>query len=243
VWDGQARSWRATYDDPCPACASLASAEMAMDEALVVALHRYQLDTGRYAQMTLDRYWPDPAYPSQARAKRAVEALVETWAGGDWSAGILLCSPHIGIGKTHLAIAAAREGVIIRRHRLDERLLAIWDMPSFVDAVRQTYDDGGTAKLIAGAQDPAILVLDDIGSEHVTPKARAWYQALMFRLINARWTASRATIATTNLDDEALWQWVGRRVYSRLLDLTGPPLQMHGQDHRLRAFSTPEATP
>ena len=210
-----------------------------MEEARAATLHRYKLDVGRYAHMTLDSYQPDARYPSQAAAKEAVEAMVATWTIGDWSAGILLASPDVGIGKTHLAIAAAREGVMLYHPDIGEQILAVWDMPSFVDAVRHTYDDGGTADLIASVQKPVILVLDDIGTEHVSKDSRSWYQGLMFQIVNARWLARRATIVTTNLNADDLWAWVGPRVFSRMIELTGVPLLMQGEDYRLRPTSLP----
>jgi DNA replication protein DnaC len=204
-----------------------------MEEVKAATLRRYKLDAGRYAHMTLDSYKPDPGYPSQAEAKEAVLSIVATWASGDWSAGILLASADVGIGKTHLAIAAAREGVMRYRPGIGEQILAVWDMPSFVDAVRHTYDDGGTADLIASVQQPVILVLDDIGIEHVSRESRSWYQGLMFQIVNARWLARRATIVTTNLDADDLWAWVGPRVFSRLIELVGAPVLMQGEDYRL----------
>jgi len=77
------------------------------------------------------------------------------------------------------------------------------------------------------------LVLDDIGTEHVSKESRTWYQGLMFQIINARWLARRATIVTTNLNADDLWAWVGPRVFSRLIELAGAPVLMQGEDHRL----------
>jgi DNA replication protein DnaC len=237
VWDGLAGVWRATHGEPCEECARRRFVEAAMEESKAAMLHRYKLDTGRYAHMTLGSYRPDARYPSQAAAKRAAEAMIAAWTCGDWSAGILLASPEVGIGKTHLAIAAAREGVVRYRPAIGEQILAVWDMPSFVDAVRHTYDDGGTAGLMLSVQQPAILVLDDIGTEHVGKESWPWYQGLMFQIVNARWLSRRATIVTTNLEPDELWEWVGPRVFSRLVELTGVPLRMEGEDYRLRRAS------
>ena len=234
VWDGLARHWRATHSDPCEECSRRAFAEKAVEETKAATLHRYKLDAGRYVHMTMDSYRPDPRYRSQAAAREAVGAMVATWASGDWSAGILLASPDVGIGKTHLAIAAAREGVMLYRPEIGEQILAVWDMPSFADAVRHTYDDGGTADLMVSVQQPVILVLDDIGTEHVGRESRTWYRGLMFQIVNARWLARRATIVTTNLEADDLWSWVGPRVFSRLIELVGAPVLMQGEDYRLR---------
>jgi DNA replication protein DnaC len=243
VWDGVHRAWHASHRDPCAECARLAFIEQTLAETRAATLHRYRLDAGRYAEMTLDRYRPDPAYPSQAVAKAAVRRLVDAWARGDWSAGIVLSSPDVGIGKTHLAIAAAREGVMRYRPRIGERVLAVWDMPTFVEAVRHTYRDDRAPDPLASAQEPVILVLDDLGTEHVTLRAQTWYQDLMFRLFHARWVASRATVVTTNLDANQLCQRLGDRVYSRLISLADLPVQMRGQDHRLRHLRPPHPKP
>ena len=204
AWDGLARRWRATHSEPCEECSRWQFVARAVEETRAATLHRYRLDAGRYAHMTLDSYRPDARYPSQAVAKQAAEAMVAAWVGGDWSAGILLASPDVGIGKTHLAIAAAREGVMLYHPDIGEQILAVWDMPSFVDAVRHTYDDGGTADLMLSVQEPVILILDDIGSEHANKESRSWYQGLMFQILNARWLTRRATIVTTNLNADDL---------------------------------------
>ena len=238
VWDGLARTWRATHREPCEECARRQFVATAMEQSKAATLHRYKLDAGRYAHMTLDSYLPDARYPSQAAAREAVRMLVASWAGGDWSAGIMLASPDVGIGKTHLAIAAAREGVTVYRPEIGEQILAVWDMPSFVDAVRHTYDDGGTADLMLSVQRPVILVLDDMGTEHVGKESRSWYQGLMFQIVNARWLARRATIVTTNLNADELWGWVGPRVFSRLIELTGAPHLMQGEDYRLEGATS-----
>jgi hypothetical protein len=95
VWDGLARRWRATHSDPCKECSRRSFVERAMEEAKAATLHRYGLDMGRYAHMTLDTYWPGPGYPSQPAAPEAVGVMVATRASGDWSAGILLASPVV----------------------------------------------------------------------------------------------------------------------------------------------------
>jgi DNA replication protein DnaC len=55
----------------------------------------------------------------------------------------------------------------------------------------------------------------------------------MFQVLNACWLARRATIVTTNLDGGDLGAWVGPRVFSRLMELTGAPVLMQGEDYRL----------
>ena len=156
-----------------------------------------------------------------------------TCASGDRTARILHSSPDVGIGNTHLAIAAARERVMRSRPEIGEKILADWDMPSYLHAVRHTYDDGGTADLMHSVQEPVILVLDDIGTEHVSKESRTWFHGLMFQIVNARWLARRATIVTTNLDADDLWAWVGPRVFSRLIELVGAPVLMQGGAYRL----------
>lgn len=234
IWDGLRHAWRATHGEPCEECLRQEYARVALAETKAATLHRYRLNSGRYGHMALDSFRPDPRYPSQTAAKEAVQNMIAAWAGGDWSSGILLSGSAVGIGKTHLAIAAAREGVMLARPEVGQRLLSVWDMPSFIGAVKGSYDDGGTSDLLTSVQEPLILVLDDIGTEHIGKESQTWYQGLLYQIVNARWLAQRATLITTNLTLDDLWAWVGPRVLSRLSELTGPPVPMDGEDYRLK---------
>jgi DNA replication protein DnaC len=179
-----------------------------------------------YSGMTLVSYKAKTKL--QGEAKTAIEVLCQTWLAEGFHQGILLYSPMstVGVGKTHLAVAAARFAC--------ENLqsIAIWGMPAYIDAIKASYDNGGADKIQSSAQAHAVLVLDDIGVENV--KSVEWYQNLIYNIIDTRWLAQRATLVTTNLPPAALIKHIGTRAHSRLIAITGKSYELDGDDYRLR---------
>lgn len=188
---------------------------------------------GKYGDMTFQTYIPDPRYPSQELAKKAVIAMVDRWRQGDWKASIMLASSihDVGVGKTHLAIAAARAGLYLW-DKPGYKILTVWDMPSYIAAIKSSYDNGGTAEIQASAAEPRILIMDDVGAEHVV--SIGWYQSLMYDIFNARWLDELATVVTTNLKGTEIMSRLGSRAFSRLISLTGRPIVITGEDYRLK---------
>ena len=113
-----------------------------------------------------------------------------------------------GVGKTHLAVAAALE--IRRRHNANV-LFAV--VPDLLDHLRATFDPGkGVAyderfNTIRGA---FLLVLDDLGTENTTP----WAREKLYQLVNHRYNERLPTIVTSNQEHK----FIDERVLSRLLD-------------------------
>jgi len=195
VWDGLARRWRATHNDPCEECSRRQFAEIAVQEVKAATLYRYRLGVGRYAHMTLDSYWPDPGYPSQAEAKEAVRTMVTTWASGDWSAGILLTSPDVGIGKTHLAVAlgikAIEQGFGVPFYRLEDLLHEM-----------REHADIPLARLRRKKHfNASYLVIDEVGFEPMSQQDAS----LFFRLVSYRYMRG-STAITTN---KSVKDWPG----------------------------------
>jgi DNA replication protein DnaC len=226
-WNGQ---W-VLYTGLCRECIKQETTRQFIRDRRANILRRYEMDSGVRAHMTLANYYPDPEFPSQARAKAAIEGLIEKWKAGMWSEGLMLMSKQVGIGKTHLAVAAACNFVMLYPHPGDS-ILTIWDMPSYVKAIKSSYDNGGTGAIQDSAIRPALLVMDDIGAEYA--RATDWYKNLLYDICNPRWVNQRATIVTTNLEIADLRKWVGDRVFSRLLSMTGKPVEMLGDDFRLK---------
>jgi len=236
IWEGK---W--FFPNPlsegCRKCEALALRAKILEGRRQTIIAKYGLAQGQYAHMTFESYEPDPKYPSQMIAKQAALNVLAKWRAGDWSAGLLLYSPlrAVGIGKSHLAIALAREGLMLHDPEEDvlKPLLAIWDMSSYVRAIKASYESGGTDEIIASAAEPTILVMDDLGTEYT--KTPSWYQSLMYDIFNARWLGSRATIVTTNVSPINLSHKIGPRAFSRLVALTGRAVEMDGEDYRLKS--------
>jgi DNA replication protein DnaC len=121
--------------------------------------------------------------------------------------GWLYLRGGVGVGKTHLAVAAALE----IRERTGSVLFAV--VPDLLDHLRTTfdpnqgvaYDDRFTA--IRGA---FLLVLDDLGTENTTP----WAREKLYQIFNHRYVERLPTIVTSNQDH----RHVDDRILSRLLD-------------------------
>ena len=214
----------------CERCAANAFAVDSLARARENVLRKYGLLDGVYAGMTFDSYLPDPKHPKQAVAKQVAWELVEDWRAGLWHRGLILAGTDVGIGKTHLAIAAAREGVQLYTPRPGERILAVWDVPHFLGKIKDSYDNGGPGYLMQTATESGIVILDDIGVEHVNRES--WYQEIMYTIFNARWLGQKATIITTNMRSSQLRNHLGERTWSRLLSLVGIPVHITGDDHR-----------
>lgn len=79
--------------------------------------------------------------------------------------------------------------------------------------------------------DAPVLLLDDLGAEPMMRNVTVEY---LFTLINERVTARRHTVIATNLDDAALQERYGERLFSRLFDRqNGMALALQGKDLRL----------
>jgi DNA replication protein DnaC len=84
-----------------------------------------------------------------------------------------------------------------------------------------------------------LLHIDDLGAEHRTD----WVLEQLYAIVNARYEAERAIVATTNLEPDALREALGDRTVSRLEEICGEPIPLHGPDRRreLRLDETPSA--
>lgn len=115
---------------------------------------------------------------------------------------VLLGNP--GVGKTFAAYAVGRQAA-------DQGQWVIaWHMADLNAATRPGAEHDDRAVTDAIACD--VLVLDDMGREHVT----AWTADALQRILDARLRWNRRTIVTTNLDSAGLAAAYGAAVLDRL---------------------------
>ncbi|HET7091825.1 MAG TPA: ATP-binding protein, partial [Thermomicrobiales bacterium] len=151
-----------------------------------------------FGQHDFDDFEPVEGTEDAWRAARAYAHDPDGW---------LYLRGKCGVGKTHLAVAAALE---IRRQNANV-LFAV--VPDLLDHLRAAFDPGkGVAyderfNTIRGA---FLLVLDDLGTENTTP----WAREKLYQLVNHRYNERLPTIVTSNQDHK----FIDERVLSRLLD-------------------------
>lgn len=122
-------------------------------------------------------------------------------------AGLILCG-NIGTGKTHsvchLVRAACERG---------RRALFV-SLADFLARVRSTYGDGAESEdaVMRRFTDPSLLAIDEVRAEVLTDHGRE----TLFRLINKRYNAGRATLITSNLQPKDLAAAAGAPTVDRL---------------------------
>ena len=159
----------------------------------------------------------------QQRSLRAAKSYVQRWANspGGW---LSLHGPY-GVGKTHLAVAAAAE----REDRGDEVFFAT--VADLLDYLRATFAPDSAVNhddLLDRIRNADVLVLDDMGAERSTPFA----EDKLFQIMGYRYEERLPTIVTTSQQIEAIAS-ARPRIASRLQDpLVVTEMPMEAPDFR-----------
>jgi DNA replication protein DnaC len=139
--------------------------------------------------------------------------------------GWLLLFGPCGVGKTHLAAAAAN--VALDR---DEQVL-FTVVPDLLDHLRATF---GPSSEIAYDErfelirSVPLLVLDDLGTESAT----AWARAKLYQIINHRYNAQLPTVITSNRSLDTLDERIVSRMSGQAFG--GEILRINAKDYRRR---------
>jgi DNA replication protein DnaC len=168
--------------------------------------------------------------PDQIQSvRRYVRAIAKNLDSGKglWLQG------DVGTGKTTLAM-------LVSKAALEQgRSVAIYSLPRLLNLLRESMDsDKGMLDFMDRLTAVDLLHLDDLGAENQT----GWVLEQLYSIVNSRYEAERAIIATTNLMPDELSGRLGARTVSRLVEICGDLIPLFGDDKRqeFRADGAPK---
>jgi DNA replication protein DnaC len=204
----------------------------------------------RYRGASFDRPpvlgMPDAVVSAVRAYVRNLRARLEE-GRGIWFVG------SVGTGKTTLAM-------IVSAAALDAGYsTAIYSLPRLLNLIRDEIDtENSLLDLLDRLSSVDLLHIDDLGAQHTTP----WRLEQLYSIVDARYQAGKAIVATTNLMPPELAEQmarqvlttvtergnerseehtvvssdagevVGQRIVSRLVEMCGDPIPLFGEDRR-----------
>lgn len=141
---------------------------------------------------------------------------------GTW----LVLAGGYGLGKTHLALAAARESLMFFAKKMAEKSrstiysgvekIKFISSSEMIQAIRDSYDSDqlDERQLMNIYKKTSLLIIDDLGTE----KASEWQQEKIYIILNYRYNEMLPTIITTNLSGAELTQHISPRVVERMIE-------------------------
>ena len=175
------------------------------------------------------RYYPTTADPDSGLAIRSymgqllsgLKDYAEDFSPAENES--LLLMGNAGLGKTHAALAIA--GIVLGKG-FDVIYVSSPDFFGKIESSR--FDPSEDAEtLLRTASTADLLILDDLGTEFVTP----YFLTVFYSLLNNRLGAGLPTIVTTNITDGALLEKrYTEKISSRLSAFV--PIRFLGEDIR-----------
>jgi DNA replication protein DnaC len=158
--------------------------------------------------------------PEQVASVRRYVASIE--ANIDRGRGLWI-QGDVGTGKTTLAMLVSKAALQAGRS------VAIYSLPRLLGLLRESLDSAaGMLDFLDRLTAVDLLHLDDLGAENRTD----WVLEQLYSIVNARYEAERAIVATTNLMPDELAERLGSRTVSRLVEICGDLIPLFGEDRR-----------
>jgi DNA replication protein DnaC len=122
-----------------------------------------------------------------------------------------------GHGKTGLAVGHAYERLI----NADNDIL-FRAVPELLSELRSTYgrtDGPSENEVLRKYADVRVLILDDLGAEHVS--GSGWLEDRLYQIIGQRHREKLPIIFTSNLNIQQIGERVGERIAWRIVEMCG----------------------
>jgi len=168
---------------------------------------RAMSNLGLLSRMTFETFQPEGVALSALFRSNLHHAYELAMAFASEPKGWLLLKGAYGCGKTHLAAAIANR--LLAR---GQSVLFIV-VPDLLDLLRATFGADSSVSYRQRFEDvrtAPVLILDDLGTESLSP----WSREKLFQIFNYRYNARLPTVITTNRELEE----IDERVRSRILD-------------------------
>ncbi len=109
----------------------------------------------------------------------------------------------VGTGKTSLAMLVSKAAID------SGHSVAIYSLPRLLNLIRdEVGGENSLLDLLDRLSSVDLLHIDDLGAQHTTP----WRLEQLYSIVDARYQARRAIVATTNLMPAELAEQMGRRI-------------------------------
>lgn len=201
---------------PCPCTQTRLLENRVKSSRLTPRMRSFLFQDFSFQYYSFENAVPDASPSYLEAAKRAYRAAVDFCARVEQGACAegLLMQGKVGSGKTFLACCIANR-LLDRGHRV---LFLV--VPDFLDHIRSSYDAHGSGTserdIMDEARDVPVLILDDLGAHQYTE----WSRQKIYSLINYRMNHQLPVIVTTNIvDTHELYEYLGERTVSRLLEM------------------------
>lgn len=141
---------------------------------------------------------------------------------------LLIYSKVAGNGKTSWSSKIANFYIrkALTTFSTQETPVLFLNTSAFLDELKESFNTGITPAHKQMAIDCRLLILDDLGAE----KPSEWVCERLYDILNTRYSESRPTIFTSNLQPEQIGDRLGARIQSRVC--SGIVVEIKGGDRR-----------